>query len=173
MGNSDLCLLICLFTFAPLSAQNMFFLIFYSMDGGELFSRIQDRGDQAFTERGEECTHTHKQAAIITNVLYQCLKSNIIQNPLRGGKKEVSNIPTVKINISFFLFFKTVGNKWLEHLLAKAKTKVFTVSIEKIYSLVALEASDIMKSIGEAIEYLHAVNIAHRDVKVCITALRL
>lgn len=24
-----------------------------SMDGGELFSRIQDRGDQAFTERGE------------------------------------------------------------------------------------------------------------------------
>lgn len=27
-------------------------LIYYSMDGGELFSRIQDRGDQAFTERG-------------------------------------------------------------------------------------------------------------------------
>jgi len=23
-----------------------------SMDGGELFSRIQERGDQAFTERG-------------------------------------------------------------------------------------------------------------------------
>ncbi|XP_034022804.1 MAP kinase-activated protein kinase 2 isoform X2 [Thalassophryne amazonica] len=48
------------------------------MDGGELFSRIQDRGDQAFTER---------------------------------------------------------------------------------------EASDIMKSIGEAIQFLHAINIAHRDVK--------
>lgn len=30
-----------------------------------------------------------------------------------------------------------------------------------------------MKNIGEAIEYLHAVNIAHRDVKVCIAALRL
>uniref|UniRef100_A0A672N7H7 non-specific serine/threonine protein kinase n=1 Tax=Sinocyclocheilus grahami TaxID=75366 RepID=A0A672N7H7_SINGR len=27
------------------------------------------------------------------------------------------------------------------------------------------EASDIMKSIGEAIQYLHAINIAHRDVK--------
>lgn len=27
-------------------------LFFFSMDGGELFSRIQDRGDQAFTERG-------------------------------------------------------------------------------------------------------------------------
>lgn len=27
-------------------------LVYCSMDGGELFSRIQDRGDQAFTERG-------------------------------------------------------------------------------------------------------------------------
>ncbi|KAM8867135.1 MAP kinase-activated protein kinase 2 [Synchiropus splendidus] len=53
-------------------------IVMECMDGGELFSRIQDRGDQAFTER---------------------------------------------------------------------------------------EASDIMKSIGEAIQFLHAVNIAHRDVK--------
>uniref|UniRef100_A0A9J7XLI7 non-specific serine/threonine protein kinase n=1 Tax=Cyprinus carpio carpio TaxID=630221 RepID=A0A9J7XLI7_CYPCA len=53
-------------------------IVMECMDGGELFSRIQDRGDQAFTER---------------------------------------------------------------------------------------EASDIMKSIGEAIQYLHAINIAHRDVK--------
>lgn len=29
-----------------------------SLDGGELFSRIQDRGDQAFTERGREPTGT-------------------------------------------------------------------------------------------------------------------
>nr|DBA33949.1 TPA: hypothetical protein GDO54_001564 [Pyxicephalus adspersus] len=54
-------------------------IIMECLDGGELFSRIQDRGDQAFTER---------------------------------------------------------------------------------------EASDIMKSIGEAIQYLHSINIAHRDVKV-------
>ncbi|XP_041836603.1 MAP kinase-activated protein kinase 2 [Melanotaenia boesemani] len=53
-------------------------IVMECMDGGELFSRIQDRGDQAFTEK---------------------------------------------------------------------------------------EASDIMKSIGEAIQFLHAVNIAHRDVK--------
>ncbi|KAJ8265130.1 hypothetical protein COCON_G00142290 [Conger conger] len=53
-------------------------IVMECMDGGELFSRIQDRGDQAFTER---------------------------------------------------------------------------------------EASDIMKSIGEAIQYLHSINIAHRDVK--------
>lgn len=26
----------------------------FSMEGGELFSRIQERGDQAFTERGEK-----------------------------------------------------------------------------------------------------------------------
>ncbi|XP_037387873.1 MAP kinase-activated protein kinase 2 isoform X2 [Pygocentrus nattereri] len=53
-------------------------IVMECMDGGELFSRIQDRGDQAFTER---------------------------------------------------------------------------------------EASDIMKSIGEAIQFLHGINIAHRDVK--------
>uniref|UniRef100_A0A668AFB4 non-specific serine/threonine protein kinase n=1 Tax=Myripristis murdjan TaxID=586833 RepID=A0A668AFB4_9TELE len=53
-------------------------IVMERMDGGELFSQIQDRGDQAFTER---------------------------------------------------------------------------------------EASEIMRSIGEAIQFLHAVNIAHRDVK--------
>ncbi|NWV04596.1 MAPK2 kinase, partial [Ptilonorhynchus violaceus] len=53
-------------------------IVMECLDGGELFSRIQDRGDQAFTER---------------------------------------------------------------------------------------EASEIMKSIGEAIQYLHSINIAHRDVK--------
>lgn len=41
----------------------------------------------------------------------------------------------------------------------------------RISSPFAVEASGIMKSIGEAIQFLHAVNIAHRDVKVGITAL--
>ncbi len=36
--------------FCDMSAD--FCFVFWSMDGGELFSRIQDRGDQAFTERG-------------------------------------------------------------------------------------------------------------------------
>lgn len=34
--------------------QLHFSFLFCSMDGGELFSRIQDRGDQAFTERGNK-----------------------------------------------------------------------------------------------------------------------
>lgn len=34
------------------------------------------------------------------------------------------------------------------------------------HSLFSAEASEIMKSIGEAIQYLHSINIAHRDVKV-------
>lgn len=34
------------------------------------------------------------------------------------------------------------------------------------FSLFSAEASEIMKSIGEAIQYLHSINIAHRDVKV-------
>lgn len=31
----------------------LFCLLCFSMEGGELFSRIQERGDQAFTERGK------------------------------------------------------------------------------------------------------------------------
>lgn len=34
------------------------------------------------------------------------------------------------------------------------------------FPLLSAEASEIMKSIGEAIQYLHSINIAHRDVKV-------
>lgn len=34
------------------TVPKMYVYVFCSMDGGELFSRIQDRGDQAFTERG-------------------------------------------------------------------------------------------------------------------------
>lgn len=44
-------------------------------------------------------------------------------------------------------------------------------SFNGIVFLFFAEASDIMKSIGEAIQFLHAVNIAHRDVKVCAIAL--
>lgn len=43
----------------------------------------------------------------------------------------------------------------------------------KTFNLFLLEASDIMKSIGEAIQFLHAINIAHRDVKVNIIILKM
>lgn len=41
-------------------------------------------------------------------------------------------------------------------------------NVNRPLHLLLSEASDIMKSIGEAIQYLHAINIAHRDVKVCV-----
>ncbi|NXL21353.1 MAPK2 kinase, partial [Setophaga kirtlandii] len=47
------------------------------------------------------------------------------------------------------------GSSALFNLLLKASHGFFAAS----------EASEIMKSIGEAIQYLHSINIAHRDVK--------
>lgn len=78
-----------------------------SMEGGELFSRIQARGDQAFTERGK-------------------LKQ-----------------------FKIFEFLYCV--------------------LHWVYACCYLwppEASEIMHDIGMAIEYLHHMDIAHRDVKV-------
>lgn len=87
-------------------------LVYCSMDGGELFSRIQDRGDQAFTERGTQ----------------HCIHSFFL------------------IHLHWF-FWNMVTDGFFPSYFIK-------------------EASDIMKSIGEAILFLHSVNIAHRDVKV-------
>ncbi len=37
-----------------------------------------------------------------------------------------------------------------------------------------VEASEIMRNIGEAVEFLHGINIAHRDLKVsyCIAIIK-
>lgn len=78
--------------------------------------------------------------------------------------KKVSKIPTV-INQYFFFFSQNL------EINGQKQQSRYLQFPWRIYSLFALEASDIMKSIGEAIQFLHAVNIAHRDVKVCITAL--
>lgn len=53
------------------TVPKMYFCIyaFCSMDGGELFSRIQDRGDQAFTERGNMLLLT-SFLALATAALY-------------------------------------------------------------------------------------------------------
>lgn len=37
-----------------LFVNDKYFLLFISMEGGELFQRIQDRQEGAFTERGKE-----------------------------------------------------------------------------------------------------------------------
>lgn len=39
------------------------------MEGGELFRRIQERGDQAFTERGTDQTHTLIQTVNTSQLL--------------------------------------------------------------------------------------------------------
>lgn len=38
-----------------------------------------------------------------------------------------------------------------------------------LHSTPSVEASEIMRSIGEAVEFLHGINIAHRDLKVSYT----
>lgn len=76
------------------------------MEGGELFSRIQARGDQAFTERG-------------------------------GLEFTLSSL-----------------NLWV------------SILTSTVCHVCPSEASEIMHDIGTAIEYLHHMDIAHRDLKV-------
>jgi len=83
-----------------------------SMEGGELFRHIQERGDQAFTERGTDQTQMH-----------------------------------IQLNTSQILIF-------------------FFFSSPPFHSTQWVEASEIMRSIGEAVEFLHGISIAHRDLKV-------
>ena len=98
----------------------MFFL-YFSMDGGELFSHIQDRGNQAFTERGKGI---------------------------------------------FFPNFWTVWMSPFTPLVFNFSLAQLCLELFLLSPTPYLEASDIMKSIGEAIQYLHAIDIAHRDIKV-------
>lgn len=138
MRNSGFHFMMCLITFVPLSAQNMFFSCFVCLSSKAWmvvsFSVASKTEETRRSQR--EVRSAHTQAAIITNVLHRRLKSNVNLNPLKGRKKKVSKIPTV-INQYFFFFFflKTVGNKWPEDLLAKATTKVFTISLKDLFSL--------------------------------------
>lgn len=90
-----------------------------SMEGGELFSRIQAKGDQAFTEKGESCTVPKRIA----------------------GKLGA-------FSLMRFLFSGSAAG--LRHC--------FPPSFP--------EASEIMRDIGTATDYLHRFDIAHRDIKV-------
>lgn len=105
------------------------------MDGGELFSRIQDRGDQAFTERGEEYAHAR---AVTTSVSHRRLSWSVNQNLLKRRENEDSRC---RLSIAQFLFiylsinFKAVGRKWPDPLLAKATVQVFTSFLKDLFSL--------------------------------------
>ncbi|XP_056129142.1 MAP kinase-activated protein kinase 2b isoform X1 [Lampris incognitus] len=93
-------------------------IVMECMDGGELFTHIQDRGNHAFTERGEE-----------------------MYNPVYRHPSSCADCTILQFSPPFV-----------------------TILIP-CHSLFDLEASDIMKSIGEAINSLHDINIAHRDIK--------
>lgn len=60
MTNGNLCTYTCYVDMSVQHVRKFPFVILFlpSMDGGELFSRIQDRGDQAFTEKGKKFTET-------------------------------------------------------------------------------------------------------------------
>lgn len=90
------------------------------MEGGELFSRIQAKGDQAFTEKGESCAAPKHIAG---NVLQAC---------------------------SFMRSLFCGSAAGLRHCLPPSFP----------------EASEIMRDIGTATDYLHRFDIAHRDIKV-------
>lgn len=83
------------------------------MEGGELFSRIQAKGDQAFTEKGETRTDPKRIAG------------SRLPPPLRSP-----------------------------------------AGLRQCFPVFLPEASQIMRDIGTAIDYLHCIDIAHRDIKV-------
>lgn len=93
-----------------------------SMEGGELFSRIQAKGDQAFTEKGETWTDPER---------------------IVGSRK---------LRPTLFLYVLLFSG------IAAGLRHCFPLSLP--------EASGIMRDIGTAIDYLHRIDIAHRDIKV-------
>lgn len=99
------------------------------MEGGELFSRIQAKGDQAFTEKGETWTRPERIARSRrwrqTAFLYPTYLTPMFSGIAAGLRQS---------------FFSS--------------------------SLSLPEASEIMWDIGTAIDYLHCIDIAHRDIKV-------
>lgn len=125
-----------------------FFFFVFSMEGGELFSRIQARGDQAFTEKGEDTFFLEKN------------KNETFGGSMRRSSSKSDSYKLTTTNLTNILFIYCFA--------------IFQ-RIRLVWETVCLssppEASGIMKDIGTAIEFLHNINIAHRDVKVVSTLI--
>lgn len=140
-------------------------MFFFSLDGGELFSRIQDRGDQAFTERGREgllwvdraVGNCRVFAGLAPRSGCGCcrlrLTAGSISLPQLWATSELLSVADELVGVG--------GRSCTGGLVCRASGP-----LPVCVSLSPTEASEIMKSIGEAIQYLHSINIAHRDVKV-------
>lgn len=127
-----------------------------SMEGGELFSRIQARGDQAFTEKGEDCViNTSQDLREKDWTIIPCkeqYKADILDN-IRQESTEY---------IHAFL-----SSTWSVLLVSFVVWYWNCFRFERVsFPLFLPEASEIMRDIGTAIDFLHNINIAHRDIKV-------
>ncbi|MGH0158980.1 UNVERIFIED_CONTAM: hypothetical protein FKN15_036624 [Acipenser sinensis] len=136
-------------------------IVMECMDGGELFSRIQDRGDQAFTEReASEIMHSIGEAIQYLHSINIAHRDVKPENLLYTTKR-----PSALLKLTDFGFAKetTTHNSLATpmdggELFSRIQDRGDQAFTER-------EASEIMHSIGEAIQYLHSINIAHRDVK--------
>lgn len=76
----------------------LFFIIFCSMEGGELFQRIQDNQDGAFTERGEITKSCYR---IRHRVKFQAMKSLFFVSVFKRNIWGLKTASSIRITIWF------------------------------------------------------------------------
>ncbi|VDO63115.1 unnamed protein product [Heligmosomoides polygyrus] len=137
-------------------------VVMESMRGGELFNRIQERGQQAFTEREaasimyEICSavaHLHKM-----NIAHRDIKpENLLY---------VDNTPNARLKLTDFGFAKRTDESEPLGLATACYTPYYCAPEERgQQAFTEREAASIMYEICSAVAHLHKMNIAHRDIK--------